>query len=194
MEGRLPADHPYRRVLAEVRRDHGPRAYPGSPLIAARLLRGSDRIELAERHPRERAALAVAMAGSAARIHDEDGPGLIRRLAPPDPRRGLLLVDPSYEVKAEYEAMAALLPAVARRWNVGVMILWYPILTDARHKAMAARLAEALPEALRHEVRFAPAREGHRMVGSGLFVVNPPWGFAEAAADLAAACFPDPPR
>ena len=59
-------------------------------------------------------------------------------------------------------------------------------LADARHAAMADALAAAHPEALRSEVGFPPARRGHGMVGSGMFVINPPYGLADEAARLAA--------
>ena len=66
-----------------------------------------------------------------------------------------------------------------------MIALWYPILTDGAHEKMLASLeAHDLPDALRHEVRFPPAREGHRMVGSGMFVVNAPFGIEEEAARL----------
>jgi 23S rRNA (adenine2030-N6)-methyltransferase len=80
-----------------------------------------------------------------------------------------------------------MMEAVHRKWNVGVLMLWYPILTSGAHGPMLARLEAAFPGALRHEIRFPPARDGHRMVGSGLFVVNPPWGLDAALADLARA-------
>jgi 23S rRNA (adenine2030-N6)-methyltransferase len=95
-------------------------------------------------------------------------------------------VDPSWEVKAEYETVPAALEAVARKWNVGVLMLWYPLLPDARHAPMLRRLEAAFPEALRHEVRFSPARPGHGMEGSGLFTVNPPWQLGDRLAWLSA--------
>ncbi|GAB4264495.1 MAG: 23S rRNA (adenine(2030)-N(6))-methyltransferase RlmJ [Pararhodobacter sp.] len=177
-------DHPYRRALDTTRARHGRRAYPGSPLIAATLLRATDTIHLAERHPREHAALAEAMLPYPARVHHADGFSRIRELTPPTPRRGLLLIDPSYETTADYDGMARFVAQIARKWNVGILALWYPILETPRHLGMVTALAAACPEALRHEVRFPPAREGHRMVGSGLFVVNPPWGLAEETTRL----------
>jgi len=75
---------------------------------------------------------------------------------------------------------------IHRKWNVGHLILWYPILTGGAHGPMLKALEAAFPEGLRHEVRFPPAREGHRMEGSGLFVVNPPYGLAEETARLTA--------
>ncbi|HPD93769.1 MAG: 23S rRNA (adenine(2030)-N(6))-methyltransferase RlmJ [Rhodobacter sp.] len=183
---RIAPDHPYARVLARVRAAHGPSAYAGSALIAAMLLRDTDSVHLAERHPREHAALVQAMLPFAVRVHQADGFAKMQELTPPTPRRGLLLIDPSFETAADYEGMPRFIGQVARKWNVGVIALWYPILTDARHDAMLAALDAAHPGALRHEVRFPPARPGHRMVGSGLFVVNPPWGLADEAARLEA--------
>lgn len=186
LAGRFDPAHPYRRALDAVRSGHGPHAYPGSPLIAATLLRATDTLHLAERHPQERAALERAMLPFAARVHAADGFAKVLELTPPTPRRGLLLVDPSYETASDYDAMPRFLGQVARKWNVGILMLWYPILTDARHGPMLAALEAAHPGALHHEVRFAPARPGHRMIGSGLFVINPPWGLADEAARLTA--------
>lgn len=184
---RLPADHPYRRVLARIRQRHGADAYPGSPVIAAELLRAGDRLMLAELHPREFAALQVAMRPYGAQCRQEDGLSLARAATPPDPRRGLLLIDPSYEVKADYAALPEVILKVHARWNVGVLVLWYPILASGAHLPMLAALeAAALPKALRHELRFAPARDGHGMAGSGVFVVNAPFVLAQAARDIAA--------
>lgn len=184
VEGWFGPDDPYARALATTRRLHGPRAYPGSPLVAALTLRPQDAITLAELHPREGEALERALGSYGARVERRNGAEMALALTPPTPRRGLMLVDPSWEVKAEYETVPALLGKVARRWNVGVLMLWYPILPDARHAPMLRGLGEAFPEALRHEVRFPPAREGHGMVGSGLFTVNPPWRLDERAAWL----------
>lgn len=105
-------------------------------------------------------------------------------LCPPEPRRGLLLIDPSFEVKSDYETIPGTIAKLHRKWGVGVIMLWYPILTEAPHKPMINALQSALPEGLTHEVGFPPARIGHRMVGSGLFIVNAPYGFAEEAAQL----------
>lgn len=183
-------DHPYAQVVAQVRGGWGPGFYPGSPLIAALMLRAGDRVDLAERHPAEHAALAELFDGWAqgprVKVHAEDGFAMARRLAPPEPRRGLMLVDPSYETAADYDAMPGFLARIARVWNVGCLMVWYPILREPRHGAMLARLSAAHPGALALEARFPPARPGHGMVGSGLFVVNPPYGLADDGARIAA--------
>src|SRR5690606_26141121 len=92
-----------------------------------------------------------------------------------------------YEIKADYDRLPELVGGFHRRWNVGVIVLWYPILADGRHRAMAGALdAAGLPKALRHEVSFPPARAGHGMVGSGLFIVNAPFGTEDEARRLGA--------
>lgn len=181
--GWFPPDHPYARTLAAVRTAHGPAAYPGSPLIAATLLRPGDPIHLAEIHPAEAAALATHL-GPRAQLHRRDGLAMARALCPPTPRRGLMLIDPSYEGGADYTALPRALTALHRTWPVGVILLWYPLLAGAPHAPMLAALRTALPQALRHEVRFPPARPGHRMTGSGLFLLNPPWGLEQETARL----------
>jgi 23S rRNA (adenine2030-N6)-methyltransferase len=179
-------EHPFRRALSAVREIYGSEAYGGSPLLAAQLLRPEDRMQLAELHPREHEELEIVL-GRRAKVHRRDGFEMAQAVCPPDPRRGLLLIDPSYEVKADYARIPGHIAKLHRKWNVGVIALWYPILTDGSHEGMLAALkAQKLPKALRHEVRFPPAREGHRMVGSGMFVVNAPYGTEEEAARLSA--------
>lgn len=183
--GLLPTDHPYAQALARVRDVHGARAYPGSPVLAAECLRPQDRLCLAELHPQENAALTQTMTGTGARIVKQDGFQMAQAICPPDPRRGLLLIDPSYEVKADYEAIPKMIAKLHRKWNVGVIALWYPILTSGLHQTMLQALeALALPKTLRHEVRFPPVRKGHRMIGTGMFIVNTPWGTQEDAQVL----------
>lgn len=182
--GWFPADHPYPRRLAEVRERFGRASYPGSPLIAALSLRRYDVMTLAELHPQEFAALEETMAPFRATVLRQDGMEMALSRTPPEPRRGMLLIDPSYEVKEDYAALPRFIGAIARKWNVGVVALWYPLLSGDPHREMMADLTRAHPDALRHEVRFPPARQGHRMVGSGMFILNPPWGTEDEARRL----------
>ena len=88
-------------------------------------------------------------------------------------------------MKSDYETLPDFLRGIHRKWNVGVLALWYPLLESGAHKFMLAALdAAELPGALRHEVLFGPARPGHRMVGSGLFIVNAPYGLEQEAKRL----------
>jgi 23S rRNA (adenine2030-N6)-methyltransferase len=174
--GRLTPDPatPFGRALAAARAAHGATAYPGSPLIAATLLRHGDRIVLMERHPAEHAALRRAL--PAAEIHHRDGFEGALALAPPKPRRGLLLVDPSYEVKSDYATVAAFALRLIAKWPEAVLLVWYPLLAAGRHQSLSHGLAPLRP--LVDEVAIVGATGG--MAGSGLAIVNPPFG-AEAA-------------
>ncbi|MFG6079288.1 23S rRNA (adenine(2030)-N(6))-methyltransferase RlmJ [Paracoccus litorisediminis] len=183
-ENWLPQDHPLQAALEQIRHMHGPNAYPGSPLIARYFLRPEDNAHLAELHPAEHEALSRV--GGFAYLHKQDGFAMAQAVCPPMPRRGLLLIDPSYEVKADYDAVPRQIGLLHRKWNVGVIALWYPILTDDRQAPMVRALMKDHPEALLSEVRFPPARPGHGMVGSGMFVLNPPYGLQDEARRIAA--------
>lgn len=177
----FPKDHPYIRALT----DQPEGLYPGSPAIAQALLRPDDTLHLAELHPQEHAALRENLRAPNTHIYQQDGLALAQSLCPPTPRRGLMLVDPSYEIKAEYGKIPKWLSGITRKWNVGVVMVWYPILTSGAHRPMLRAMQADHPDALTHEVRFPPAREGHRMVGSGLFIVNPPYGLGPELKTLA---------
>ena len=88
----------------------------------------------------------------------------------------MMLIDPSYEVKADYQTIPKLIGQVVRKWNVGIIALWYPILTEGAHGPMLKALMEVYPDSLRHELRFPPVRDGHRMIGTGMWMLNPPFG------------------
>lgn len=184
-EAWFDADHPFRRALQAVRNGFGDQCYGGSPLLAAQLLRPGDKMHLAELHPREGDALEDAMVMFDAKIHRRDGFEMAQAVCPPSPRRGLLLIDPSYEIKTDYDLIPKQIAKLHRKWNVGVIALWYPILKDQSHLPMLTALEfQNLPKVLRHEVRFTAAREGHRMIGSGMFIVNAPYGVKSHADQL----------
>ena len=189
LRGSFAPGHPYRQRLEAVAAQYGASAYPGSPLIAALGLRETDTIHLAELHPQENAALQANLGQWGAHIQKRDGFEMALALTPPTPRRGLMLVDPSYEVKDDYTRIPKVFGQIARKWNVGILALWYPILQSGAHVAMLDTLTAQFPDAFRHELRFPPVREGHKMIGTGMFIVNPPFGIEAEAARLTA-CFP----
>ncbi len=163
---------PYGRALSATRRRHGPSAYPGSPLVAQALLRAQDSITLMELHPAEHIALRAAAIGASA-VHRRDGFEGLLALAPLKPRKGLVLVDPSYEVKTEYADAAAFARRLIAKWPQASLMVWYPLLPAGRHRELIAGLGP-LP-LLRDEIRFArPPERG--MTGSGLVLINPPHG------------------
>jgi len=174
------AVHDYLDIVAGANPQGGLHQYPGSCGIAASLLREHDRAVLLELHPQEVAALKRMVAGDRRiSVHARDCYEGLPALLPPPIRRGIVLIDPSYEVKSEYGAVVDLLGKVLRRWSTAVCVLWYPILREARHRHLL-RSAAALspPSASVCELHFPAAQGG--LEGSGLIVVNTPWKFADA--------------
>lgn len=179
-------DHPYLTALAATRATHGGAFYPGSPLIASNLLRREDNMYLAELHPTEHAALSELMIGTGAIVPNVDGFEMALSRTPPSPRRGLLFCDPSFEIKSDYQTIPDIFAKIHRRWAVGVLVLWFPILADQRQAEMIRTLKSQFEDGLLSQVSFPPARPGHGMIGSGMFVVNPPYGLKEEAKRIEA--------
>ena len=183
-------DHPYRQIVDQVRSEHGANAYPGSPLLAETFLHGlkqrrEDRLLLAELHPQEHEALSELMPRSNVHVYKEDGFPWAARICPPTPRRGLMLIDPSYELDHDFTGLPDFIEGLHGLWPVGVIMLWYPILQSGEQAAMADALNESsFPKAIRHEVRFPAAQSGHRLTGSGLFVINAPYTLGDELAKL----------
>jgi 23S rRNA (adenine2030-N6)-methyltransferase len=120
-------------------------------------------------------------------VHKRDGHEGLRALTPPNPRRGLALIDPAYEVKTEYLKAAMLALETSTRWPEGVIMVWYPLLPQGRHDQLIGPVEAVAPEGLiRDEAIFADAPP-RGMYGSGLLILNPPYGAQEALAEARAA-------
>ena len=105
-------------------------------------------------------------------------------LCPPTPRRGILVVDPSYEVKTEYDKAADFLLKLHKKWAEGTLFLWYPVLKEDYHLSMVSKLKEAdLPKFYQSEIRFPSVREG--MLGSGIILINTPYQCEEELNQIA---------
>ncbi|OZB19358.1 MAG: hypothetical protein B7X58_02795 [Marinobacter sp. 34-60-7] len=176
--------HPMLSVLSEVNTPRGSAApeslsaYPGSPDWFARSLRPGDRLTAFELHPSEGDRLAQwAQQNDGVQVRHQDGlKGLLQSLPPAQPRL-LVLIDPSYEIKSDYTAVAETVIKAWKKCRHGVFLIWYPILAHGLEQPLLERLGRGnVPKILRSEVRLdRPPERG--MVGSGMLVVNPPWGF-----------------
>jgi len=180
----------YLEAIAACRERHGADAYPGSPWLLAHALRAQDRIACCELQPGEAAALKANFAGDArVAVHARDGYAAIKALLAPkigDQRfaRGLVLVDPPYEAQlAEFDAAFAALREGLSRWPQAAFALWYP-LKQRRALQPMLREAAALPakSALLVELLVRPDDSPLRMNGSGLLLLNPPFGIEERLA------------
>ncbi|RBW48412.1 23S rRNA (adenine(2030)-N(6))-methyltransferase RlmJ [Marinobacter sp. F3R11] len=151
--------------------------YPGSPVWISRFLRPGDSLTAFELHPNENGQLAGWAPEHGVRVLHEDGlKGLLRRLPPSQPRL-LTLIDPSYEIKSEYLDVANTLHKAWQKCRHGVYLVWYPVLTSHLQTALKQAVKDSpLRKVWCSEVHLTtPPERG--MTGSGMLVVNPPWGF-----------------
>lgn len=147
--------------------------YPGSPAIARDLLRPVDRMQLFELHSEDYANLTANMAGDRrARVQRENGFERLCALLPPPERRALILLDPPYEVKQDYQTVVSTLQQAVKRFATGVYLLWYPLLQRPELQTMVRKLPKLCERYLHAELQV---RAGGAMYGSAVFVINPPW-------------------
>jgi 23S rRNA (adenine2030-N6)-methyltransferase len=185
LTARLPKHPALDRYLALVRSlnpDGRLAAYPGSPLIAAALLRAGDRAAFCELQEAEAGALRREFRRDPrVGVHQRDGFEALGALLPPAEKRGLALVDPPYEeTEADFSRVAEALAAAAARWPQGVLMAWYPI----KQGTVAARLHRRLADGgagrlLVAELCVHPDDSRAGLNGSGLVTINPPWRFDE---------------
>jgi len=155
------------------------RLYPGSSLIALALMRPQDRLIACELEPRAAAALKGVLRDRRAKALAIDGWTALGAYVPPKERRGVVLVDPSFEEAADFSRLTSALAAAHRKWPTGIYMLWYPIKERDAPDALARRLRKlAMPGVLRCEITLGPPRGDAGLVGSGLIVVNPPFKLA----------------
>ncbi len=164
--------------LQRVRAANPPAAldgYPGSPALAAALLREGDRLVCLELHPADHRLLkAYFSADRRVQVHCRDAREGLPALLPPAERRGLVLLDPSYERNQEYAEVPATLRRAYTRWPEGSYLLWYPLLAGNPHERLVADLAAGdIRRVLVQELRLLPRAAGLR--GSGVLWINPPW-------------------
>ncbi len=176
------------RYVAAVRADNPDgrlRRYPGSPLLALRAMRPADRLRLFELHPADVKLLAQNIAAAApdatkrTQIRQEDGFTGLTALLPPPPRRGLVLIDPSYEDKHDYARVVTSVREGLQRFATGTFFVWYPLLRRNESLKLAARLKKLASDWLHATLTVRPpAPDGLGMHGSGVFLINPPWTLA----------------
>jgi 23S rRNA (adenine2030-N6)-methyltransferase len=187
---RRDAPLPVANYLALVRRHNGPGAlahYPGSPEIARMMRRPQDRLRLYELHPTDHRLLFEGFGREPnAQVACSDGFAAVKADWPPPTRRGVLLIDPSYEIKSDYPKVHHALRDALARFAPGVVMIWYPQLLTRDAIQLPQRLRaladEAAPKGWLHAQLTvqSPDDRGFGLVGSGVFVVNPPFVLHEA--------------
>jgi 23S rRNA (adenine2030-N6)-methyltransferase len=154
--------------------------YPGSPLIAAHLLRPQDRLVAIEKHAEEFAALQSALASFRnAKAIAGDGYERIAAFLPPPERRGLVLIDPPYEADDEFARAADALTAAYRRFATGIYVLWFPVKSKGAADAFCGEvLASGAAKILRVDIaiKTKSGDDKERLSSAGLIVINAPFG------------------
>jgi 23S rRNA (adenine2030-N6)-methyltransferase len=181
-ETTLPLVKPYLDIVRAFNSASELKIYPGSPLIARALLRPQDRLTACEVEPKARKRLIDALRrDTQARVVDLDGWLALPAFVPPMERRGLVLIDPPFEQKDEFERLADGFAQAFAKWPSGSYLLWYPVksrrVTDilARHVAELVHAGPSPGKALRLEFSVAPQAADAGLVAAGLLIVNPPW-------------------
>jgi len=185
-EAALPLVKPYLDIVRSFNSHPASlERYPGSPLIARALLRPQDRMTACEVEASARKALIDALRRDAqARVVDLDGWTALPAFVPPNERRGLVLIDPPYEQKDEFERLAAGFSEAFAKWPTGSYLLWYPAKSRRATDELAQQVADAVTasrppgKCLRLEFSVAPDASDTGLTSAGLLVVNPPWTLA----------------
>ena len=167
----------------QLTEDHN--CYPGSPLLSAINLREYDQAFFYELHPADIDTLKdFTRDFPNVTVKQEDGyQGLLATL-PPRSRRGLVLIDPPYELKTDYEKAVTTLIKAHKKFATGIYILWYPVVERARIETMAKQLADSgIRKIDQYELGISADTEARGMTSSGVFVINPPWGLRESMSE-----------
>lgn len=182
----LPLLKPYLDIVRSFNPPRRLQVYPGSPLIARAMLRPQDRLVACEVEASARKRLIGALSRDAqARVVDLDGRVALPAFVPPKERRGLVLIDPSFEQKDEFARLADAFAKTFAKWPTGSYLVWYPVKSRRAADGLASRVAGIAAEAsvpgkcLRLEFSVAPQIAGGALTSSGLLIVNPPWKLAD---------------
>ena len=151
--------------------------YLGSPLIAKQLLREQDKINLTELHPTDYPLLRQEFSkDKRARVLREDGFSQLKSKLPPESRRGIVLIDPSYEIKDDYQKIPKALLEAYKRFATGIYLIWYPVVSRTQTQKMIDEIVNlGIKKISQFEFAIKPDNNQKGMTASGMIVINPPW-------------------
>lgn len=155
--------------------------YPGSPSVVQAMLRPADKMILTELHPTDFKALKTVFKGDKqVATHHLDGYQGLKAFLPPNPRRGLVLIDPPYESTAEFETILKNLRMALDRWKEGVYLIWYPVKSRPEINYFEHQLDRKIREPyIITEFNLFPDDSPFLLNGSGMVIINPPWQLAD---------------
>lgn len=180
-QAQSPALRRYIEVIKQLNSNDELAFYPGSPKIAAMLLRDNDSIQATELHPTDYPILASQFVRRRhSRIENSDAWAGFKAMLPPLHKRGLVLIDPPYELKTEYQDVVNGLQLAYQRFPQATFAIWYPVIERPAVEAfISAIVATGIKDQLRIEFCPLPDSTGFGMTGSGMLVINPPYTLAQ---------------
>ncbi|MWP49723.1 MULTISPECIES: 23S rRNA (adenine(2030)-N(6))-methyltransferase RlmJ [unclassified Gilliamella] len=155
--------------------------YPGSPLIAKQLLREQDKLNLTELHPTDYPLLKQEFSkDKRTKVLREDGFAQLKSKLPPQSRRGIVLIDPSYEIKDDYQKIPIALLEAYKRFATGVYLIWYPVVSRTQTQKMIDNIVNlGIKRISQFELAIKPDNNQKGMTASGMIVINSPWKLHE---------------
>ena len=166
------------KLIKEFNENNVLNFYPGSPKLAESFLRQDDKLRLFELHPSDCKLLIENFShkGRQTKITMQDGFTGISACLPPPTKRGVVLIDPPYELKEDYLRVVDCVKDSLKRFATGTYIVWYPLLQRPEPAAMVRELIALNADFCQVEMMVqAPSLYGYGMHGSGIFIVNPPY-------------------
>ncbi|ENS5356615.1 23S rRNA (adenine(2030)-N(6))-methyltransferase RlmJ [Vibrio cholerae] len=174
----IPAElDSYLDAIRQLNQGETLRYYPGSPRVARAHLREQDRMVLTELHPSDYPLLEQEFhRDRQVSIYKEDGFARLKASLPPQERRGLVLIDPPYELAKEYRDVVRAIAQSYKRWATGIYAIWYPVVNRCDIDDMLEGLQGLeIRKILQIELGVAPDANERGMTASGMIVINPPW-------------------
>ena len=173
-----PAVADYVALVRQFNTDGGLKQYPGSPAFAQMILRAQDQLRMFELHPTDHRILASYLGElKGAEVYDTDGFDGLKGQVPPSTKRGVVLMDPSYEGHRDYNRVIVSLRDALMRFVDGVYMVWYPQVSKLEAAQLPKRLEALAPKGWLHARLTVqqPDQQGFGLAGSGMFVINPPF-------------------
>lgn len=156
------------------------RYYPGSPLVAANAMRAQDEMILCELHPDDYQTLKNTISGqSIIATHHLDAYSAIKAFTPPKLKRGLVLIDPPFEVTDEFDRIHHALLNALKHWRLGLFMVWYPIKNHIAVQKFYCDIKAIKVPHLIIQFGLNTGIEDGKLSQCGLLLINPPWKIKE---------------
>ena len=169
------------KIIKSFNKNNSLEFYPGSPKVAEGFLRADDKLRLFELHPSDYKLLAENFSGQNLRLRQtkidmQDGFAGIKACLPPPSKRALVLIDPPYELKDDYQRVVDCIKDSLKRFATGTYLIWYPLLQRPEPAQMIEKLSHLSQNWLHVSMSIhEPSGDGYGMHGSGMYIINPPF-------------------